>query len=189
MKNHIFTIFIIITCANLSLAQESGKWRGGLETGFLYPYQGAFGILGAAELKYNLQKNMNVGLKLEATSFMKSKSYSADLLSFSATYDYYLHYTNRQFSPFIGAGAGYYFCKANDYSEELEEKAHSKYNNPTGFIRTGFELWRFRMSLAYNLIRKSSEANQDNRNSDYVSLTFGFYLGGGKWKNNHPKIK
>ena len=176
MKKHIFTIFIIITCANLSFSQEAGKWRGGLETGFLYPYQGAFGILGTAELKYNLQNNMNVGLKLEATSFIKCDCYSADLLSFSATYDYYFHYTNRKFSPFIGAGAGYYFCRISDVFPIRW------IDNPTYFIRTGLELIKFRMSLSYNCIRKQSEISPDGKNNDYLSLTFGFYLGGGKWE-------
>jgi hypothetical protein len=75
MKNYISVICTSIICANFSFAQESGKFRAGLETGCLYPHKGAFGLLGAAELKYNLQNNMNIGLKTEVTSFWKHKSY------------------------------------------------------------------------------------------------------------------
>ena len=166
---------------NSSFSQESGKIRVGFESGVLYPHEGGFGFLGATELKYNLQDNINVGIKAEFADYWKHNSYSARLLSFSTTCDYYFRYTNNHFSPFIGAGLGYYFCEANDYSEEIEEKAHSKYNNPTCFIRTGFECWKFRASLNYNLIRKQSEINKWNRNSDYISLNIGFYIGGGKW--------
>jgi hypothetical protein len=83
MKTHLFIICITLFCTNLSFAQESGKWRGGLEGGDLYPHEGGFGFfLGAAEVKYNLQNNMNVGFKTEVTRFFKSKNYSAELLSF-----------------------------------------------------------------------------------------------------------
>ena len=181
MKNHLFIIICIsLFCTNISFAQESGKWRGGIEIGCLYPHKGAFGFLGAVEAKYNLKNNMNIGLKTEATSFWKHENYDAKLLSFSITYDYYLHYANRQFAPFIGAGLGYYFCKANDWDYEPSGILR-KTNNPTGFIRTGFEAGKFRTTLAYNWIRKPSE-NFDGKNNDYVSMSFGFYLGGGNWK-------
>ena len=175
-----------LLCTGISFAQEIGKWRGGVEAGCLHPHQGAFGFLGAAEVKYNLQDNMNAGFKTETTSFWKDKSYDAKLLIFSITYDYYFHYTNTQLSPFFGTGLGYYFCKANDWDYFNDENSDytdilRRTNNPTGFIRTGFEAGKFRMSLAYNWIRKLSEKNQ-GKNNDYVSLSFGFYLGGGKWE-------
>jgi hypothetical protein len=65
MKKNIFTICLFIICTNFSFAQETGKWRGGFESGCLFPIEGAFGILGLVELKYNLHDNMNVGLKTE----------------------------------------------------------------------------------------------------------------------------
>ena len=168
--------------AFVAIAQEADKLRVGLETGLLVPYQGGVGLSGAFELKYNIQDKMNIGLRTETISFIKHKSYSAELFSISATYDYYFNSKNRLFSPFGGVGLGYYFCNASDYSTDIDEEAHSKYNNPTCFLRLGAEIGKFRLSLAYNLIRKQNEANLYNRNSDYISLYFGFYIGGGKWK-------
>jgi opacity protein-like surface antigen len=116
MKKYLFIICISLLCTSLSFAQESGKFRGGIEVGSLYPHtgfiKGSIDVLGAAEIKYNLQKNMNIGFKAETTSFTKH-FHHINLKSFSVSYDYYFHSTNKQFSPFIGAGLGYYFCKVS----------------------------------------------------------------------------
>ena len=177
MKHCIFIICFSIACVNFSFAQESGKLRTGFEAGCLYPIEDGFGFWGAFELKYNLQYNMNVGFRTEYAGFWKNESDGADLLSFSVTYDYYFHSNNKLFTPFAGAGLGYYFCKPTDFSGGIE---YSKYNNPTCFLRIGFELGKFRTALAYNLIRKHSELYPINRNCDYIALNIGFYIGGGK---------
>ena len=182
MKKTILIIFILISCTIITKAQEKGKLRTGLETGLLVPHEGGFGFSGSFELKYNIKNKINIGLRTEAIRFNKHKSYSAELLSVSATYDYYFNPKNRIFSHFCGAGLGYYFCDAVDNSTYFEEEANSKYNNPTCFVRLGTEIGKLRVSLSYNLIRKQNELNIDNKNSDYLSLSFGFYLGGGKWK-------
>ena len=164
--------------ANLSFSQETGKFRGGLDIAFS-PYNSTvdnIGFLGGLELKYNFQKNMNIGLRTEATSIRECKCYGAELLSFAVSYDYYFHYKNKTFSPFIGTGLGYYFRRAHEGHTDIPYK----YNNPTCFVRIGFELWKFRTSLTYNLIRKPQKYK--NRNIDYISFTVGFYIGGGKWR-------
>ena len=152
-----------------------------MEAGYLRPHEGTFGMSVAAELKYNLQNNMNLGFRAETASLVKCKSCSADLQLFSVTYDFYFHNGNSPLAAFIGAGLGYYFCQVKEPSYD-ENEVLKKINNPTGFIRTGFELWRFRMSFAYNFIRKSGAENYESRNNDYLSIAVGFYLGGGKWK-------
>jgi len=179
-KSVIF--FCLIICANFSFAQEVGKFRGGLETGI--PFHEDFipvPMLLAMELKYNFYKNMNVGFRTEATAFRTCKCYDIELLSVSATYDYYFHYTNTIFSPFIGAGLGYYFARGH----EEHTDTHFKYNNPTVFVRTGFEIWKIRVSFAYNLVRKQKKYIE--KNIDYMSFTIGFYIGGGKWKQKTMK--
>ena len=176
MKRSVLIIGVIV-CTNFSFAQEIGKLRGGLETGFsIYEMFMPIPNVLAMELKYNFQKNMNVGFKTEATVFRTCVCYDLELLSISATYDYYFHYTNTIFSPFVGAGLGYYFCR----SHENHTETHFKYNNPTCFVRTGFEIWKIRTSFAYNLVRKPQKYN--DKNIDYMSLTIGFYIGGGKWE-------
>ena len=168
-------------CFQLSFSQEAGKYRVGLETGFFIPHDGGWGFPISLEGKYNIEDNMNIGIRGEYGEFIKNKSYSAKVISFTGTYDYYYSNKNKLFSPFVGAGIGYYFCDAYDYSQEPGNE-QSKYSNPTAFIRTGFEIGKFRTFLSYNLIRKHNEANYFNRNSDYISLNIGFYIGGGKWK-------
>jgi len=173
MKKFIF-ISCILMCTNFSFAQEIGKFRGGLEVGFI-PYEG-FGLSAAMELKYNVQNNMNVGFKTTVASVIECKCYSAELLSFSFTYDYYFHYKNSLFSPFVGAGLGYYFRSANENHTETR----FNYNNPTCFARVGLEVWKIRIAVDYNLVRKPKHLS--NRNADYMSISLGFYIGGGKWK-------
>lgn len=176
-------IICILTLCSFSIkGQETGKLRFGLEVGPVIPHEGGAGLAGAIELKYNIQDRMNIGLRTEKTGFFKHKSYSAELSSLSITCDYYIKSNNKILSPFGGVGLGYYQCEATDYSETIENKAYSTYNNPTCIIRLGTEIRKFRVSLAYNLIRKHSEANPSNRNCDNVSLYIGFYIGGGKWK-------
>ena len=177
-------IICAIMCTFFSFAQEVGKFRGGLETGF--PIHEEFlpiPTVLAMEFKYNFYKNMNVGFKTEATVFNTCKCYDLELLSVSATYDYYFHYTNTIFSPFIGAGFGYYFAR----SHEEHTETHFKFNYPTAFVRTGLEIWKIRATFAYNLIRKPKKFN--NKNIDYMSLTIGFYIGGGKWKQQMRKTE
>ena len=182
-----FITFFCIGCLFIvptSFAQEAGKIRAGFDIGCLTPRYmngqgfGGFGFCGATEMRYNLQDNMNVGLKAEVTEFLKHKDYVADVLSFSVTYDYYFHYKGSRNAPFIGAGLGYFYCVAWDYQSN---PYNYKYSNPTCFLRTGFEFQKFRVSFAYNLIRNSI-VEEYSRNNDYLSLSFGFYIGGGKWK-------
>ena len=178
MKNLIFIICISIICSNFSFAQEAGKLRAGVETGYLYSRSQDIGaLLGAAELKYNFQNSMNVGLKVEASDHTGCGCHGTRIVLLSATYDYYFQSAGKKSSPFIGAGLGYHF--AEKYGEGEQTK---HYNNPTCFIRAGYEIRKFRISLAYNLLRIPKDINPYNYNNDYIALNIGFYLGGGKWK-------
>jgi hypothetical protein len=178
MKNYIVIIFVSFLCINTSFAQETGKLRIGLETGVAVCVSGEIipipNVL-SMELKYNIHNNMNIGFKTEATDMVLNKSTHSQLLTFLATYDYYFHYKNSIFSPFTGAGLGYYFGQVYGFKGDIQ----SKFNNPTCFVRTGVEFWKIRASFAYNLVRKPRKYY--NRNLDYVSLAVGFYIGGGKW--------
>jgi len=181
MRNYIVVIFVSLLYINTSFAQEIGKLRVGFGTGHSFPFGGDAPIfipnILQMELKYNFQKNMNVGLKTEVTTFRTCRCYDLELLPISITYDYYFHYKNRMFSPFIGAGLGFYFARGHEGHTET----HYNYTNPMGFVRTGFEICKIRTSLAYNLVRKPQKYY--NGNLDYVSFTVGFYIGGGKWKS------
>ena len=172
----IFTLYIVLGASSV-FAQEAGKFRAGFEEGYLFPSKtGSFGFLGAIELKYNLQNNMNVGLKVEAATTAGFTCYGADVLSLFISYEYYFHSTGRRSSPFLGAGFGYCFSEVLDCA--YYGSRHAKFNNPTCFIRAGYEIRKFRVSLTYNLIRNPNAKYY----LDYASLNVGFYIGGGKWK-------
>jgi len=168
---------VLVSLPLLSFAQEQGKFRGGFELGGLVPIEGKMGILLSLELKYNIKNNMNVGFQTEFTSTMENKDNSESLNLFSVSYDYYFHEKNKSFSPFIGGGLGYYLSSALDAGQGIR----TNYNNPTCFIRTGFEIGHFRTSLNYNFIRRKNVESY-NINHDYIAIHFGFYIGGGKWK-------
>lgn len=181
MRKSLVIIFGLL-CFQVLLGQEAGKIRVGLETGLAVPHDGFFGIVLAMEGKYNISNNMNAGVRVEVSSLWKGKSQYADINSFTVTYDYYYGKKNKIFSPFVGGGLGYYICSAApDYDFDPESK-YEGYDNPTAFVRTGFEVGKFRTYLSYNLIRNHNAGNPYNRNYDYISLNIGFYLGGGKWK-------
>jgi hypothetical protein len=179
MRKYLFIICISLFCTNFSFAQESGKWRGGVEIGYLYAHSQDIGsLLGAAEVKYNVRNNMNVGLKVEGLELTGCGCHGHKIVSFAATYDYYFHSKNKQSSPFIGTGLGYYF--GENYNEGEQTKY---YNNPAWLIRAGYEIGKFRISLAYNLLIIPNDVNPYD-NNNYIALNIGFYLGGGKWKKN-----
>ena len=174
MKRYIIMIMICIglICANFSFAQESGRWRTGLDAGIrVIPKY--IGFLGAIELKYNLRSDMNIGLRVENMYFQNNQSDDGRLLSFYMTYDYYLNNARSQYSPFIGVGLGYYFCDAQYFTNDIT------YNNPTCLFRIGFEFWKLRTSLTYAVVR-TNETIFYNKHKDYISLTVGCFLGGGK---------
>ena len=182
MKKYFLIISISLICASSSFAQEAGKWRIGADIGMLRLNNSSnepfgLGFLGAAELKYNLQNNMNIGLRAEAIVFQNNMSDAGSLVSFSATYDYYF-LAGKQFSPFIGAGLGYYFINHRYFSKEF------KNDNPTCLARIGFEFGRFRTALTYNFRIRSWDPLYPTFYYDrsYLSLTIGYYFGGDRRK-------
>ena len=178
MKKLVFIICICIICANFSFAQEARKLRAGFEIGYLYSRSQDVGTLlvGAAELKYNFQNNMNVGFRVEGSELTGCGCHGNKIVTYSTTYDYYFHSTGKKTSRFIGTGLGYYFGEMYSLGEQTKY-----YNNPTWLIRAGYEIRKFRISLTYNLLIIPKEVDP-YQNNNYIALNIGFYIGGGKWK-------
>ena len=177
--NRSFPLILIIVIgffyANFSFAQKSGTWQAGLETGVLRitrPNPFGFGILGATELKYNLRANMNVGMRTEKMCFHNNVSENGSVLSIYTTYDYYFPSKRPKITNFIGAGLGYFFYNGDYFGNDV------KYNNPSFLLRAGFEIGKFKTSLTYRYIRTNAPHYDNVR--DYISLTLGYYFGGGK---------
>ena len=183
---------VMATCA---FSQEMGKIRGGLDLGGCRPGGSGVGggVLVDIPLGYNLQDNMNVGIKMGAAVMAKAdpfgESGSASVnVNFLATYTYYFNSGTSPFAPFVGCGAGLYSLAAA--SADMVEVTVDVGNKFGGMLTAGFELAKFRMALQYNLVPSSgitvtstsvAPSNTSIKNS-YLGLTLGFYVGGGKWK-------
>ena len=118
---------------------------------------------------YNFQDNMNAGLKVEGADHTGCGCHGDKIVLLSATYDSYFHSAGKRSSRFIGAGLGYYFGKNYGLDEQTKY-----YNNPTCFIRFGYEIRKFRISLSCNLLMIPKDINpyQNNNSLEYGILSW-----------------
>lgn len=198
MKKIILFTLLTLAVAN-GYSQEKGKFRVGLDLGFL-PANGGGGIMFAIEPKFNLTDNMNVGLRIGGAGIIKdledSGSFATAKISASSciagTYDYYFHKSGSgsSFSPYIGAGFGYYSV-SNVEIDNANNELPDGFTPATagvigGLIRGGFEWGKFRMGVEYNILPESDLENLNGNvigkaQNAYLGIHLGFYLGGGKW--------
>lgn len=194
MKKIIVMFIMTLAVAN-GYSQEKGKFRVGLDVGFV-PASGGAGVMFSIEPKYNLSDNMNIGLRFGGVGIAKDVQdngflTSAKIAAYSSyvgTYDYYFHKSGSSFAPYLGAGLGYYSLG----NVQVDDTANSTDINPTvtgelgALVRAGFEWGKFRMGLEYNLLPKSdletlNQVKIGTVSNSYVGLHLGFYVGGGKW--------
>lgn len=195
MKKIILVLLVALAFTNV-YSQEEGKFRVGLDLGFVPTGGGGGGML-SIEPKYNITDNMNVGLRLGGAGIAKDiqtdTSTSAEVSangSLVGTYDYYFHKSGSgsSFAPYVGGGFGYYSLanvKVDDTSESSEI-------SPTvsgvmgGLIRGGFEWSGFRMGIEYNFLPDSDLEDMNGvivgtAKNAYLGIHIGFFVGGGKW--------
>lgn len=195
MKKIILVVFLALVFTS-GYSQEEGKFRVGLDLGFVPTGGGGGGML-SIEPKYNITDNMNVGLRLGGAGIAKDiqteTSTSAEVSangSLVGTYDYYFHKSGSgsSFAPYIGAGFGYYSLanvKVDDTSES-SEISPAVSGVMGGLIRAGFEWSGFRMGVEYNLLPDSDLEDLDGSiigtaKNAYIGIHIGFFVGGGKW--------
>lgn len=204
MKKITF-IILFLSVINFMQGQEKGKFRVGLDAGLVIgAAKGGGGTFGL-EPKFNLNDNLNVGVRFQAAGMFKDLYYidaekdnynTTEMVSFSflATSDYYYGIKNEgrgSFAPFVGGGLGiykvtnvYYTADQLDADDPYNTKASSVFG---GMIRTGFEWRKFRLTAEYNFVPKTDLQDYygnvigEEKNS-YFGLTIGFYAGGGKWR-------
>lgn len=201
MKKIILLTLITLAVAN-GYSQEKGKLRVGLDFGYV-PASGGGGGLISLEPKFNINENMNVGLRLGGAAVVRDlvsndeeeeiSAKAAGISSILGTYDYYFHKSGSgsSFAPFIGGGIGYYSLANVEVDEDDSDVESSEYNPSVaskfgGVIRGGFEWAGFRMGLEYNFIPDSELENLDGEKigtakNSYVGISIGFFVGGGKW--------
>ena len=191
-------VILCVMCAVIAtgaFAQEQGKVRGGLDLGGCFPNGGGGGLCLDVPIGYNLQDNMNVGIKVGVAVMAKLDPFgetadAAANLNFMATYAYYFNSGKSPVAPFLGAGAGLYSVAAG--SAGVNTVAVEAGNRFGGMLSAGVELGKFRVALQYNLVPSSAvrmtgtgtgtELSKDKIKNSYLGLTIGFFAGGGKWK-------
>lgn len=148
------------------------------------------GALFQIEPRYAFHPRFNSGLRFQGAGLVRSfytvntsqQSVQADLSLMGSTLlttDYY--FTSTTLRPFVGAGGGVYWYgnasfkgNAGSNTDPMETEAGSK----GGFmLRTGLEAFHLRVAVEYNVVSKTGRTK-----NSYFGVTAGFYLGGGKVK-------
>ena len=197
MKKVILLALIILATAN-GYSQEQGKFRVGLDLGFV-PSGGGGGVMFSLEPKYNINDNMNVGLRIGAAAIIKDLKTDIDSPSakvsasgsYVGTYDYYFHKPGSSFASYVGGGFGYYSLANIEVDENVGGSSTTEYSPAVsgafgGLIRAGFEWAGFRMGLEYNIIPDSDLEELNGKivgtaKNAYIGIHLGFFVGGGKW--------
>ncbi len=194
MKKKIIFLALLISSVVLVNAQEQGKFRGGLNFGFLFPGAG-FGVGGDLDFRYNILDNLNTGLRFGLNMMARDiDRYDEKAVASAFTYslinaNYYFNKANSNFAPFVGGGIGRFSLGNAQFS--LNENSNT--NNLAidrrfgGNLSIGFEAAKFRLSFEYFMIPRSNLYDLYGNKvgeigNSFVNLTVGFYLGGGKWR-------
>ena len=195
MKKIILLVLLTLVFT-VGYAQEQGKFRVGLDFGYV-PAGGGGGGLFSIEPKYNIADNMNIGLRLGGAAVVRdlvaddaNAEYTAKVAgigSLVGTYDYYFHKSGSSFAPYVGAGFGYYSLA----NVEVDDSSSTEYSPAVsnvfgGLIRGGFEWSGFRMGVEYNFLPESELENTagakvGTAKNAYIGIHIGFFVGGGKW--------
>ena len=195
MKKIIICILFAIV-ATSTFAQEKGKTRLGFDLG----YYNKAGLGVDINFLYNIQDNMNVGVRTGAAfvgreSQVEKEYFDAGITNLLGTYNYYFRFKNPS-AIFVGGGLGCYKLSKFSHDEiHIREYASNKFG---GSLTTGIEIRKFRLALEYNFIPSSSVVVNtqiasggvlggvilvdDKVKNNYLAITAGFFIGGGKWK-------
>lgn len=203
MKKLLFIIFAI-AIFHSSQAQQAGRFRMGMDLGPVIPKNGGIGALVNFEPKVNIRHNLNVGIRFgfaglakDVTYFDLIDDYEGEIsgnISATGTIDYYFNNGNSAAAPFIGGGFGYYTLSSIDIENGDFDTPEDIGNLEADFkwapmLRAGVELGKFRMAAEYNFIPTSNLQNTSGdiigeAINEYFGFTLGFFVGGGRWRNN-----
>lgn len=201
-KKLIVFLVGLFAFANTLFAQEEGMFRVGMDLGYTVPSSGGGGLLFYLEPKYNIQDNLNIGLRFGTAAMVRDLVYyditdeitgkiSANA-SVALTADYYFNTPGKNFAPFLGGGLSYMNFASLEWDSDIDDEilvgAFDIKYALAPFLRGGFETGKFRLSLDYNFVPKSEIINSQGAvigesGNSYLGIAIGFYVGGGKWRN------
>jgi len=170
MKKIIFTI-VGLSMFQFANAQKQNQLRIGIEFGKAIPTYGSANTSFAVEAKYNLKKNLSIGIREILTTGASTNS--AMLL----TSDYYFHKNGNTIAPFVGIGVGPYLPGIIKPSKDAFQYEITDKDNTIrldGTVRGGIEFSKFRFTTEYNFIPSESKKN-------YLNISIGIFLDGGRW--------
>ncbi|MHA7130062.1 outer membrane beta-barrel protein [Algoriphagus namhaensis] len=199
----LIALVLLFSITQTIQAQQSGRFRMGMDLGIAIPDGGGIGGVVNLEPKVNLRDNMNVGLRLgvaglakDVTYFDFSEDYEGEIsanVSIGGTFDYYFHKDKSSVAPFIGLGYGYYALSSLEIEPGDFDQIDDIGNLEADFkwapmIRAGVELNKFRMAAEYNFVPNSNLQDTSGNIigeavNQYFAFTLGFYVGGGKWRS------
>lgn len=206
MKKVIIILLSVLTVL-IADAQEKGKIRVGFNGALAIP-QAGLGFTGDWDIRYNISNRVNAGImfngSLQTKDLISNGGITSQLTLNGSTGilahgDYYFNKPGSVFATFIGGGIGtikvgnIQIASFEQSGEGFGRFAVSAENTSQGLIRGGFEAGHFRMTLNYYIIPESALYDLVNmtvgstRNS-YVSLSIGFYLGGGRWSRSVSRL-
>ena len=181
----IILVFGFLCCLNVVMAQgyEFKPFRFDAGIGYGIPFEKNLdgGVSFYLEPKYAISNQIALGLRWEGAVFVgvhdNGESGDAKLNSnYLLTGDYYLN--NNTFRPFVGAGLGFYsIAGASGLTADTDPGTLdlSAKTNFGAMLRAGFDVSHFRFTLSYNYGGKAGDETHQ-----YLGISAGFYIGGGK---------
>ena len=167
MKKLSILFFLYFAFGSVVNAQEYKKIKVGCGFGYtLNNNLSDFGFLIYLEPSYRLKDNLSVGLRMESAAldfqFLSEYIHGA---SYTLNGQYY--FGRNKLKPLVGLGLGIY---------KFEHSYSVSYDFQPGFyLRTGFDVGHFNMTLDYNLNTKSTYTKYN-----YLGIRIGIFFGGGK---------
>lgn len=197
IKQNLLALSLLIFIAFGANAQKTDEYnpiKVDISLGYAMP--GGTGAKGgglfSAEPKYEVIKNLAVGLRMEIAIMARGIANSSTTNnleikgsgSYLATGDYYFSST-RSFRPFAGVGIGLYRLAAATTANSGSDvsKVTSKFGE---MIRAGMEIGHFRLGVEYNFVPdaemylSSSSSTKATFKNGYMGIKLGFCFGGNK---------
>src|SRR5918993_948882 len=174
------------------------RFKGDVSLGYAAPIGSSSngGVVFAMEPKFAVMDELSLGLRMEAA--VTAKFSGTDIYgdaevdnakafgSYLATADYYFT-NNYPFRPFIGAGLGVFEVYDDENTLTEDPVTSVKFG---GIVRTGMEIYHFRLGIEYNFIPTTNinSYTYDNMGNmittkvasknAYVGIKLGFVFGG-----------
>ncbi len=201
MKNLLTAVFLLVALS--ATAQEFKPFKVNLSLGYARSLGAGVsgGFLVAAEPKYGITDNIDLGLRMEAAFVLRGVVDNGQTLTADAgVFGSYLLTGNYLFGtgsirPFLGAGVGFYRIGAagttvidkNGNNEEIKFVNDTKFG---GMIRAGIKAGHFVASVEYNAAPTSKATvgsitagtvRTISSENAYLGIKLGFDIGGGRY--------